>query len=146
MIIIGLTLLMNWINSNHVSKIWFRSLFHIRTHSYSPEEMAKVEDELNHLKQEEEETVRDISVGDCPESLADQEKRVNDLGLASKRLTKIKKQQEKLQQSMKRKKDSNWIRTTLRGWLKTSVELCYDYWNSILSCLLLGLMTIGGDS
>ena len=145
MIIIGLTLIMNWVNSDHISKTWIHSLFHIRSHSCSPIEMVEVEDELAQLEKEEQELLKGLSSGEWNDTLADQEKRVGELEKVSKRLGKIQKQKERLMKAMKRKREWSRIRATISLWLKKSVQLCYDYWNSILSCLLLGLMTIGGD-
>ena len=145
MIIIGLTLIMNWVNSDHISKNWIHSLFHIRSHFCSPVEVVEVEDESTQLEKEEQELLKDLSSGEWSDTLADQEKRVGELEKASKRLSKIHKQKERLMRGMKRKQEWRRIRTTVSLGLKKCVHLCYEYWNSILSCLLLGLMTIGGD-
>ena len=78
MIIIGLTLIMNWVNSDHISKNWIHSLFHIRSHFCSPVEVVEVEDESTQLEKEEQELLKDLSSGEWSDTLADQEKRVGE--------------------------------------------------------------------
>lgn len=144
-IIILLTLIMNWINSDHISKNWVHSLFRIRSHSSSPAEMVNEDDEFTQLEREERNLLNNLYSDKWEDSLSEQEKRVDELEKATRQLRKIHKQQEQLKKEMKRKREWSEIQGTLRLWIKRCIELCFSYFSSILSCLLLGLMTIGGE-